>query len=511
MNLTADQENALAQFEEFMKSSKTAFVLQGSAGTGKTTLVEYILKILTPRGVIPIGIAPTHKAKRVLRRRMLGHEVVTLSSFLLKQKQHSYIGAQKYSKGAEAARADSNAIYILDEASMVTDEDFKLLERTAARQKNKILAIGDPYQIPPISKMEFVKRDDVLYRRPCAVFTDQYEGFTLTKIVRQAEDSPIIRVANFIRVHLYSDFSLKKSFPEFIIQPSEAYALRNCKIIAYTNEAVEKHNREVRISMGYSRPFEQGEMLMGYQNIGYPQLIIENGADYRVTRVVEETNGLRQGLVGWTIYLEEVDTNTRGVFFFPTVGASENQAIFSKLIQLANKVNQPRSTKKDYAIYRSLKDKLFFLQNIYEFPEKSLLYYTESQLKMKEPLLFTPVADLVDEKGALLCDGDTFEQMKLLYGDLMEARLKDDKPIAENETFASPFCILEKDLDYGYSITAHKAQASTMETVVVDETNFNKIRDRMNQRYGLLEDRNVEKNQLKYVACTRASAYLYLL
>ena len=71
--------------------------------------------------------------------------------------------------------------------------------------------------------------------------------------------------------------------------------------------------------------------------------------------------------------------------------------------------------------------------------------------------------------------------------------------------------ILEKDLYYGYAITSHKAQGSTYDAVYVDENDFTKIRDRWNHKYSCMELRIKEKNQLRYVAYTRASSVLKII
>lgn len=516
INLTDDQKSALEKFELFLGTDETVFLLKGAAGTGKTWSTSYIIHNLLPRYQMRVvGISPTHKAKRVLRQRMPACQVLTLASLLLKLRKHTTLGARAFDEGSDIkAREFTKTCFILDEVSMVSDSDFYILERAARANSNKILAIGDPYQIPAIAqsmRLESVDSRQVLRRRQCAVFIKPYSSAELTQIVRQVVESPILRVATFVRDHIHDDFSLKKLFPEMVVESSAAYSYfestvsKGTKIIAYTNEAVDRHNKAVRAALGRETTFVVGELLMGYQNIGYPQLFIENGADYEVTRVIEEKNGLFKGMIGWTVTIVDLDDYKQGSLslFFPAVGVAQNRATFARLVELARKVNAARSTKRDYAMYRALKDKLFFLQNLYEFPVGSETFYTESQLKLKEPLLFSMVSDVVEEK-------ELYENLKMLYGDLIDARLKDDKVVADQETFASAFCVLEKDLDYGYSQTCHKAQSSTLDTVFVDEDNFQRLRDRWNPRYGQIEDKLTERNQLLYVACTRPSNKLYL-
>jgi hypothetical protein len=515
MILTEDQQHALETFEAFLTSDKTVYLLQGVAGSGKTTTVQYILQTLLKKHKrAAVGLAPTHKAKRVLRERMPDCPVMTVAAMLLKMRRHSTIGTQSYVDGGEGRAAEfTGTCFILDEVSMVADGDFAMLERVARQNQNKILAIGDPYQIPAIAQAQLIIQDDVLRRRPCAVFTKKYPGSTLNQIVRQAGNSPILRVACHIRENIHADISLRALFPEFVITAEKAYELFadniDIKIVAYTNEAVDRHNLAVRKALGFELPFEVDDVLTGYQNIGYPNLVVENGADYTVTEVTEEKNGLRKRMVGWNTRVTDPE-GAQSFFFFPTVGARENKATFSRLVALARKVNAPRSTKKDYAVYKSLKDKLFFLQDLYEFPTNSEMFYTDSELKLKEPLLFTPVADLLDEKGAIIAN-ELYENLKLIYGDLVDTRLADDKAVAESETFASSYCVLEKDLSYGYAYTAHKSQGGTVATVIVDENNFRKLCNRWNFRHQMMEDKMTERNQLKYVACTRASETLYIL
>ena len=66
--------------------------------------------------------------------------------------------------------------------------------------------------------------------------------------------------------------------------------VNSCRIISYTNSSVKTHNLEVRNQLKYSDEYVIGELLTGYSNIGYPDLVIENGEDYFVEKIVETTN-----------------------------------------------------------------------------------------------------------------------------------------------------------------------------------------------------------------------------
>ena len=76
--------------------------------------------------------------------------------------------------------------------------------------------------------------------------------------------------------------------------------------------------------------------------------------------------------------------------------------------------------------------------------------------------------------------------------------------------FADQYMVCEKDVYYGYA-TAHKSQGSTYENVFVDNADFNKITNRWNYRFRMIENRFRERNQLLYVAYTRASKKLKIV
>jgi hypothetical protein len=68
------------------------------------------------------------------------------------------------------------------------------------------------------------------------------------------------------------------------------------------------------------------------------------------------------------------------------------------------------------------------------------------------------------------------KKINTAYPDIIQNRLDDiNKPIGDSETFADKYKVIEKDIYYGYSITAHKSQGSTYNTTIVDEVDFQKI------------------------------------
>jgi len=178
-----------------------------------------------------------------------------------------------------------------------------------------------------------------------------------------------------------------------------------------------------------------------------------------------------------------------------------------KLIELAEILNDFNSTKKDYRNYMELKNCVIFTEDIYKFEEQ---IFTETSFKSSHSLLFVNVNDVIT-------DGKSTEtvlstKINTTYPNLINTRIDDKyKILGDSETFADKYKIIEKDIYYGYSITAHKSQASTYNSVIVDESDFNKISNKWNHKYNKLESRIKEKNQIRYVAYTRAKENLFIV
>ena len=152
-----------------------------------------------------------------------------------------------------------------------------------------------------------------------------------------------------------------------------------------------------------------------------------------------------------------------------------------------------------------LRNNVLFMEDIYKYDD---VIYTETTFKEKHLLLFTNVNEILENgkiKKSLLTD-----KIRENYMEIITDRIIDNKIIGVNELLADKYKVIEKDIYYGYALTAHKSQGSTYENVIVDEADFQKIYNRWNYKYNILESRIKEKNQLRYVAYTRAKNNLFI-
>lgn len=534
--------------EKHKSGSFHILTLIGAAGTGKTTITKEIVNVLLLEGMSIVGVAPTHKARKTLGgivnqvQKISKIETITIASLLSKFKKHSYVGNKNFTHSTDDKFQIYN-LFIIDECSMITKEDFYDIAKYTAKLNKIVLFIGDKFQIPhPTQEYQIkeIENEKYLVKKDSPAFNVK-EKYELTEIIRQ-KGNPIIDLYDDIRNDIYKELPYSRetnvvniktdekiynilpenvietkgvvftndydNFNDFIERIYSGILLRDIpdyRIICYTNANVNKYNTVVRKILNFDSIFPQkGELLMGYENVGYPIRTIENGEDYIVSNTkftdqhkINYIDGkIRksfENVVGYFVYIKTIGENRKKRLFFPDLYHKNNFQLIEFLWELSENVNQKYSKTKDFVKYSKLKNKLFFIKNVYKFNDE---YYLEDELKTKHPLLFKNISNTITNEILL-------EDFMELYEDVYYSRIEDNKQITQNELFVDRYQMINKDLDFGYSITAHKAQGSTYNTCFVDENDFEKLRNEYNTRLKCLEFKTKEKNQLKYVAFTR--------
>lgn len=133
-----------------MMDKKRLSVLTGGAGTGKTTVVRSFLKSEMIRNEGVLLLAPTGKARVRLSTMAEGITSKTVAQFLTSLNAFDPIGMKP--RITSDSRTYSGAMnIIIDECSMLTIEMlYALLKSLDPIMVNRIILIGDPYQLPPI-------------------------------------------------------------------------------------------------------------------------------------------------------------------------------------------------------------------------------------------------------------------------------------------------------------------------------------------------------------------------
>lgn len=260
--LSSDQLRAYNLIVDwFYRSENQIFVLAGYAGTGKTTLLKSVvcdaLK-LTP-DVSAAFVTPTGKAATVLIRsgipattlhRLIYQSQVTEEDVVVNGKK---ITVEKLTFKRRDSIDRAIKLIVLDEASMVSDETVADLAKFGV----KLLLCGDNAQLPPIEGFN-----------NCLKTPD----YTLTSIVRQELDNPIIKLSamaregKFIPFGRYGKSVLVTSQRTFTGANRRECLLRAGQIICGTNKTRALINDEVRSLRGLGNLPEEGDKLICTQN-----------------------------------------------------------------------------------------------------------------------------------------------------------------------------------------------------------------------------------------------------
>ena len=176
MVLTNGQEKGLKIAVERYKNGEPYTVIAGFAGTGKSTLVSHIVDALNISPGDVCYVAFTGKASLVLREK--GCENAMTAHKLLYHSKEKPDGTFEH-KPRKHLEFNYRLI-VVDEVSMIPVEMWDLLLSHGVH----VIALGDPGQLPPIDG------ESELLTHP-HVFLDE--------VVRQAQDSEIIRLSMDIR------------------------------------------------------------------------------------------------------------------------------------------------------------------------------------------------------------------------------------------------------------------------------------------------------------------------
>jgi ATP-dependent exoDNAse (exonuclease V) alpha subunit len=140
-NLTIGQKDAV----NLICTSKDRVVgVQGTAGTGKTTMLKTVKEIAAERGIEMVGLAPTKAASQVFAE-SVEIESKTLQSFVM---QYDGVAKGRGMKEEIASMQEdfSNKLIILDEASLASSKDMKSLLKISERLDFKVVITGDRKQ-----------------------------------------------------------------------------------------------------------------------------------------------------------------------------------------------------------------------------------------------------------------------------------------------------------------------------------------------------------------------------
>ncbi len=452
-NLQKEAMNLLGEFLFGNSSRDRVFVLRGYAGTGKTSLVGALVKLLDEVRMPVCLMAPTGRAAKVFAS-MAGHPAYTIHKCIYRQ--------QKFNVEMEGFELTENrrqgVLFICDEASMISTLNEgspfgtgnlldDLIEYVYSSTGCKLLLVGDAAQLPPVGQM----RSPALEIQTLQGYGLEVMTTELTEVARQQLDSGI----------LYNATNLRQTLMEGMRNEQAADLLRQLPRIYY------KRYPDVKRIDGY----ELLECLQSsYYHEGLDDTII-------VTRSNVRANRFNQGVRNQILEREEeLSTGDRLLVVKNNYYWGKE---FDQLPFIANgdvvTVNRVRSVVEFYG-FRFAKVEI-------TLPD----YDIDTEVIV--------MLDTLTSEGPNLSVADQQRLFEQVAQDYPECRNKRDlyKAIKENPYFNA------LQVKYAYCVTCHKSQGGQWQDVYLDLGYINP--DHLGPDF----------YRWMYTAFTRARSKLYLV
>ena len=187
--------NALAAFTE-NRAPRDVFVVDGYAGTGKTSVMGAYVKALREMQRNVVVLAPTGRAAKVASQFAAG-PASTIHKRIFRADSNEPGG-----RYFPMPNLDKNTIFIADEASLITDNPYSgesllmnLVRHVYSGEGCNLILVGDTAQLPPVGQSDSPAMN---VERLRSIGLNPFH-FTLDEPVRQRRESGILATADFIR------------------------------------------------------------------------------------------------------------------------------------------------------------------------------------------------------------------------------------------------------------------------------------------------------------------------
>ncbi len=269
----------------FAGTDRQVFVLNGYAGTGKTSIVGAFIKALKELRRTVVLLAPTGRAAKVAQN-FSGHPASTIHKRIYRGDSTDPSNTNFFLAPNELR----DAIFIIDEASLISDSAgggrsllSHLIHHVYSAPGCRMILIGDEAQLPPVGQTAGTAMS---YDRLRKLGLDPVD-FTLDVPVRQAAESGIIHNANYIRYLLMNpDFNAPpelyvKGYPEveavssrdLADKLSDSWSLvgeEETLIVTRSNYRANDYNRAIRNLVMYAEePLTRGDRIIISKNDYY--------------------------------------------------------------------------------------------------------------------------------------------------------------------------------------------------------------------------------------------------
>ena len=281
------------------------FVITGGPGTGKTTIINCILDLLSGENKVVL-CAPTGRAAKRMTE-ATGAEARTIHRLL------EYGGEEGVFARGEDNPLEADCV-IADEASMIDLLLMRSLLR-AVRPGTRLILVGDADQLPSVGAGNIL--GDILASGavPCARLTDIYRQSETSRIVMNAHlinrgEMPLLNEKNtdffFERKNTYADTArtivslLTRRLPAYLGYPEKqaaALSVRNIQVLAPARKGecgVNTLNLMLQEALNPASP-RSPQMTWGENTFRLGDKVIQTKNDYRLSWIRRTAEGEEEG------------------------------------------------------------------------------------------------------------------------------------------------------------------------------------------------------------------------
>ncbi|MBO5983441.1 MAG: AAA family ATPase [Rikenellaceae bacterium] len=286
---TFSQKKVEDMMSDYLSEPKTEqiFVLNGYAGTGKTTLLAAVVEVLGAMQVPTVLLAPTGRAAKVLSR-YCHRTALTIHKRIYRERTT----ADYESHFSLDVNKERGAVFIVDEASMLADATSEgqifgsgsllddLIKYIRSGRDCRLILVGDNAQLPPVGAAFSPALDrDVMSGYGEVVYA------SMDDVVRQQAESGILFNATMLRCMLENEIyevpQLDMSFAdvesisggevmEKVQECYDRYGRDETIIITRSNRRANRYNEGVRrYNLSAEEAIESGDCLMVVKNNYY--------------------------------------------------------------------------------------------------------------------------------------------------------------------------------------------------------------------------------------------------
>ncbi|WP_419803187.1 ATP-dependent DNA helicase [Mucilaginibacter sp.] len=259
------------------------FILKGYAGTGKTTVLAALVKLLKNYNFQSFLMAPTGRAAKVMSN-YSGRKALTIHKKIYRKK--SAVTPDMNFSASDNLHEDT--LFIVDEASMISGESggrnnsllHDLIEYVYNGRNCKLLLIGDTAQLPPVGSEQSIALEPKILND---LFRLRIFSFELTEVMRQEKNSGILENVTAMRNLIRQEEAeypqvITKGFKDIYRMTGERleeglnyayqkYGMENTLLICRSNKNANTYNQQVRARILYrEEELTGGDFVMVVRN-----------------------------------------------------------------------------------------------------------------------------------------------------------------------------------------------------------------------------------------------------